>query len=72
MVIKEAEANILSSLPHMQINPWCTGQSLKVADLLNDGELLRHILFFASYTASLSLGYWVPVTLGDVCFKWKC
>lgn len=38
MVIKEAKANILSSLPHMQINPGCTRQSLKVADLLNDGE----------------------------------
>lgn len=52
--------------PYMQINPKCPGHLFTVTDLLNDGELLRHILLIPSYTGKLG-----ACTPDDIFFHWK-
>lgn len=55
----------------MHIYPGCAEYLLKVADLLSDGELLRHIMFLPSYTTCLSLldtgfmSHWMMYVLSE-------
>lgn len=55
----------------MHIYPGCAEHLLKVADLLNDGELLRHIMFLPSYTTCLSrldigfMSHWMMYVLSE-------
>lgn len=51
---------------HMQAGLRYARRLVKAADLSGDGDLLKRFLLFPSDTASLSVGFWVPVTLNDV------